>query len=151
MTTFTPMTEAELDAWIVELLHGGRTQVKSQLRKTVVNYETGNTEGVGYCCLGVRCDMAGFDLDATYLSVEGDEWSEDVFAPFYEHGGDTTDPNLPEPLHNLSERTRRALAAANDSGNHTFADIAHALNLHREVILTGGDLDYRHGKLAVAA
>lgn len=150
MTTFTPMTEAELDAWIVELLHGGREQVTSQLRKSIVNYVTGDTTGFGYCCLGVRCDMVGFDLDSTYLSTPGDEWSEDVFTPFAEHGGDTEDENLPEPLRSLSVKTRRALAEANDEG-HTFADIAHALNLHREVILTGGDLDYRHGKLAVAA
>lgn len=163
MSTFTPITEAELDRWIIELNSGEHKQVNGQLRDTLTEWsgEAGDYEeaGVGYCCLGLKCEIDGFDLDGVWRVWE-DYRGVTQSLTYAEHGGlDEADENgpayegdrgpLPTPLRGLSYRTRSALASANDGG-HTFAEIAAALNLYRADLLAGRDLEYRFGDIQPA-
>lgn len=150
---FTPITEAELDRWITELNSGDHNQTDGQLRE-VQDHWDGDTyvSTPAYCCLGLKCEIEGFDLDATWRIWEA--WDGEKRTLTYgEHGGlDGGDPHdlgadeytgpLPAPLTGLSYRTRSALARANDGGSHTFADIAAALNLYRSDLLAGRDLGF---------
>ena len=159
MTTFydtftaeaiTPITEAELDAWIIELDTAGRQQVSGQLRDTFLVEDANGVERteVGFCCLGVKCDMdPTFNLDSVVKVFESPSSGKSVEVYAYENGGVDSE-EVWEPLKGLSYLTRNALANANDGG-HSFKDIAAALNLHRATLLTGGDLHWDGMELTV--
>lgn len=137
-TVHRPLTADELDRWIAELESGNHKQAMGQLRRGT-DYDDGAR--YGYCCLGLKCQIAGFDLDATFDTYE-DYNGNEIHEPFYTHPGTTVGKGgTPEPLHSLSYKTRSALASANDTG-YTFADIAGVLRRFRDDLLAGRSLQY---------
>lgn len=133
-----PMTADEFDRWVAALESGEHKQAMGQLRRER-DYDDGTR--YGYCCLGLKCQIEGFDLDATFDTYE-DFYGNEVHEPYFTHPGTTVGKgDTPDPLHSLSYKTRSALASANDTG-HTFADIASVLRRFRDDLLAGRSLEY---------
>lgn len=78
-----------------------------------------------YCCMGVLCAEAGFDLSAP---------RPDGVGTYGMHGG-VAGYILPDPLHALSVYQREALASMNDAGA-PFTEIADFLLCHRTKYVT---------------
>lgn len=137
------ITEQELDNWIDALRSGEFAQAQGSLRKTM-DMEDG---AFGYCCLGLKCQIDGFDLDSTYQEENWDDTlGQHLFA---DSSGLGDGVNVPEPIEGLSVATRMSLADANDAieGHHTFEMIADALDRNRLHLLAGGDLNFTYETL----
>lgn len=129
MTTtegFTPITGEELDRWIGALLSSEYKQGYGRLR-----------DGGGYCCLGVKCHVDGFDLDG--FSVQWQTTWAETGGILEEISAEGYVGVIPAPLSGLTRLTRAALADANDQGLG-FEVIAAALVEHRQALLEGLDL-----------
>jgi len=136
-----PLEADELDRWIAGLESGEHEQATGQLRSAHTDLETGK---YGYCCLGLKCQIDGLDLDAT-ASTSEDVDGYQALDYFYEHSGTTVYPSeTPEALHGLSHKTRASLAMANDDKQfpHSFTDIAGVLRRFRDDLLAGRSLDW---------
>jgi hypothetical protein len=75
-----------LRSWVTELREGDRLQVKGGLAKFTSDND--GTTKVGYCCLGVGCEVAGVDK-YQFQFEDPDENDEDADAYSYGTGGMT--------------------------------------------------------------
>lgn len=133
----TTITATEFDAWIEGLESDEHKQAHGQLRGSAIDA----SGEIGFCCLGLKCEIDGFDLETIIpvdaLHVPYDERNATI--PAAEAGGTSEDgytaANLP-PLAGLPQSLRSALAEANDDGK-SFAQIAGFLRTFRDDILAG--------------
>lgn len=136
------ITAAEFDIWVEGLESGEYKQAQGKLRGAA----TDDSGDAGYCCLGLKCEIDGFDLETVIPGVS--EWDKDRSFPAELAGGNNSDEytsaHLP-PLAGLSESLRSSLAEANDEGQ-TFAQIAAMLRANREDILAGHEPWYVQSK-----
>lgn len=123
--------------WVTALRSGEYVQGVGALRSLTIHGD------IGYCCLGVLCELA-----ETADIVSRVEHAEDIWATYYTgtdepgYGDksvlpisvvrwaelDSTDPKLPQDLTNLGNNA--SLAWANDWGNLTFDQIADLIERH---------------------
>jgi hypothetical protein len=127
------------EKWVEALRSGDYTQAKGKLTKT-----DPDGEPVGYCCLGVLCDLAlldGVDLDIEAKTVEylNDPASKMHFLTYNAYsdmqpeevnvwaglsrGGDTVEDPTRPGIFISSATAAEVLAGLNDNGS-TFEEIA---------------------------
>jgi len=107
-------------AWIKALRSDDYKQTTGKLFGTLDGGDSLFEENVGYCCLGVLCDISkkgdweGFSY-VVQFDEHTDEWDADI------------DPTVFEQWTGLSEEAKRALIHFNDEDHYNFNAIADAI------------------------
>jgi hypothetical protein len=104
------MSNESFDRWVEALRSGKYEQGKGQLK----------TAGGAFCCLGLFCELEGFDLAAPWK----DEWVNWGTA-----GGTENAPGVLRRA--MNENQRNDLAIRNDRGD-SFSQIADVLEARRD-------------------
>lgn len=116
--------------WVSALRSGGYTQTRGALQRV----RGGENRPVGFCCLGVLCDLAVQEGVITPLGTStcgttmyphpGPDWQDATLPPSVRDWAGLTHPNpdVPVPLEGRPAN-KTSLATLNDAG-YTFEDIA---------------------------
>jgi len=139
--TFTPTTEAEIAVWTTGLRSKKYEQGMGRLRRIE---QIGLATKVGYCCLGAKCVIEGFDLDTAIPGTAGLFWADS--------GGLSSLPSdIPAPIQGLSATTRSTLAELNDGQSYDFEAIADVLDEHSAHLAAGGSIQFDYASETVVA